>query len=190
MEKTVFVCVVLTTWLFFWLFVRAINTHSYIKYKLALELCLCMWVSVCVKQVVVRRLSNCVWEHTKAVSLLCDSSRRMKAFSCLWFDGQVYCGGRVLTTFIAEGGWQYVYPYHRDFICGTECCYCCNLIPQTLSTNIGFVMHLLFLWGDMDISSRNIRSGFGSFQGWNFTSQRPWNSNRSLDRTSIMAEKV
>ncbi len=181
-----------TTWLFFffWLFVRAINTHSYIKYKLALELCLCMWVSVCVKQVVVRRLSNCVWEHTKAVSLLCDSSRRMKAFSCLWFDGQVYCGGRVLTTFIAEGGWQYVYPYHRDFIRGTECCCCCNLIPQTLSTNIGFVMHLLFLWGDMDISSRNIKSGFGSFQGWNFTSQRPWNSNRSLDRTSIMAEKV
>lgn len=39
------------------------------------------------------RLSNCVWEHTKAVSLLCDSRRWMKAFACLWFDWQVYCGG-------------------------------------------------------------------------------------------------
>lgn len=87
-------------------------------------------------------------------------------------------GGRVLTTFIAEEDkrrWQYVYPYHRDFIRGTECCCCCNLLPQTPSTNIGSVTCSLFLWGNMDVSSRNIRSGFESFQGWKFTSQRLWN---------------
>lgn len=147
-------------WLiFFGWVVREINKYSYIKYKLALKLC--MWVSVCVKQIVVRLPQYLQLRTLKGclVAMWQQSLNEGFLLPLIWWTGLLWGGAGVVAE-EDKRRWQYVYPYHRDFICGTKCCCCCNLLPQTLSPNIGFVTCSLFLWGNRDISSRNIRRGF------------------------------